>query len=252
MSQTSSLESGAKPMRGRSDLSQMSGVCLTELMVGLAAGAIVLAAALDTFNIVHRQVAEQQRSLAHQQDLRLGLEVFEQEARLAVAESIATATREEFLFLANINAQRTTTTSGVVPGQSVVAVQDGGGWGEGKTVAVCGPQTCETNRLARAGQRYQLALAEPVESAFPTGASIEVKNRVFYYTRRDELGSLRLMRMVDGGASTLIGDLKAVRFSYRDDRGYATSVPSHVKRVVIEIESSRSEHKVVREVGLRS
>jgi hypothetical protein len=221
-------------------------------MIGLAAAAIVLAAALETFNVVHRQVTEQQLNVVHQQDLRLGLEVFEQEVRLAVAESIASATPEEFRFLANINAQRTTTTSAIVPGQSVVAVQDGGGWGEGKTVAVCGPHTCEAHRLSRAGQRHQLELAEPAESAFPAGASVEVRNHVFYYTRRDERGSLRLMRMVDGGASTLIPGLEVVRFSYRDDRGHLTSVPSQVKRVVVEIESNRSEHKVVREVGLRS
>jgi hypothetical protein len=252
MSQQRVIQSNAKRAKGRSGLSNTSGVCLAELMVGLAAGAIVLVATLDTFNVVHRQVVEQQSRLALQQDLRLGLEVFEQEARLAVAESIVTATPDEFLFLANINAQRTTTTSAVVPGQSVLAVHDGSGWGEGKTVAVCGPQTCEMHRLSRAGQRYQLVLAEPIGSAFQTGASVEVKNRVFYYTKRDERGSLRLMRMVDGGAGTLIGGLEGARFSYRDDRGYATSVPSQVKRVVLEIESSRSAHKVMWEVSLRS
>lgn len=228
------------------------GVTLIELMVCLATGAIVLAAVLDTLNIVQTHAARQQRTLVHQQDLRLGLEVFEQEVRLAVADSIVTASPDKFLFLANVNAQRTTTTSALVPGQSVIAVQDGSGWGEGKTVTLCGHQACEVHRLSRAGQRYQLSLAEPVGLALPAGASAEVSNRVLYYTKRDEKGALHVMRMVDGGANVLIGGLKEAYFSYRDKYGHATEVPSRVKRVVVEIEPSDSARRVVREVSLRS
>lgn len=212
----------------------------------------MLAAALDAFNVVQTRAATQYRTLAHQQDLRLGLEVFEQEVRLAAADSIVTAAPDEFLFLANINAQRTATTSAVVPGQSVLAVQDGSGWGEGKTVSLCGRQACEVHRLSRAGQRSQLTLAEPVGLTLPSGASVEVRNRVVYYTKRDEKGALRLMRMVDGGANALIGELEDVRFSYRDERGRVASLPSLVRRVIVEIEPSHSAHRVVREVSLRS
>ncbi|MBI3356644.1 MAG: hypothetical protein HY038_07745 [Nitrospirae bacterium] len=242
-------------MRGPRDVSpfsDMRGVCLTELMVSLATGAIVLAVTLDTVNVVQTRAAQQHRALAQQQDLRLGLEVFEQEARLAVTDSIVTATPDEFLFLANVGAQRTVTTAAVGPGQSVLAVQDGSGWGEGKTVVLCGQQACEAHRLSRAGQRYQLALAEPVGLSLPSGASVEVRNRVVYYTKRAEKRTLRLMRMVDGGANVLIGELKDVRFSYRDERGGLTHLPSQVKRVVVEIESSHSAHRIVREVSLRS
>jgi hypothetical protein len=252
MSQRCPVESHSKRMEAMSGLSGMSGVCLTELLVGLVAGVIVLASALETFNIVHHHVSKQQRDLAHQQDLRLGLEVFEQETRLATAEAIAISNPDAFQFLANINVQQTTTTAAVVQGQSILSVEDGSGWGEGKTVAVCGPRSCEQHRLARAGQRAFLTLAEPVESAFPSGASVEVRNRVLYYTRHDEPGLLRLMRMVDGGASTLVAELESARFAYRDNRGRATSEPSHVRRVVLEIESSRFSRTVVREVGLRS
>ena len=232
--------------------SNVRGVCLTELMVSLATGAIVMAAALDTFNIVQKHAAKQHRVLAHQQDLRLGLEVFEQEVRLAVADSIVTAAPQEFVFFTNVSAQRTVTTGTVVPGQAVLPVQDGSGWGEGKTVFICGQQACEAHRLSRAGQRSQLMLVEPVGLTLPVGASVEVRNRVAYYTKRDEQGALRLMRMVDGGASTLIGELEDVHFSYRDERGRLTQLPSQVRRVVVEIESNRFARKVVREVSLRS
>lgn len=232
--------------------SSLSGVCLTEVMIGLAAGTIVLAATLGTFNAVHHHVIDRQRVLAYQQDVRLGLEVFEQEVRLAEAETIAAAAPDEFQFSANLHAQRTVTIGAVAPGQTVLTVQDGSDWGAGKTVLLCGQHGCETHRLARAGQRDQLVLEEPAGSMFPSGASLEVRNRVRYYTRREEPGTVRLMRMVDGGASTLIGGMGDICFSYRDSRGHATSVPEQVKRVVVEIESERPARRALREVSLRS
>ena len=228
------------------------GVCLTELMVSLTAGVIVLAAALNAFNVAQAHASKQQKDLRHQQDLRLGLEVFEQEARLAVAESIVSTTSDAFRFHANINAHRTMTTGPVMPGQSVIPVQDGRGWSEGKTVIICGQQACENHRLSRSGQHYQLTLTEPVASSFPAGAFVEVNNRVGYYTKRNENGTVNLMRMVDGGANTLIGDLDDLHFSYWDEHGHVTQQPSLVKRVVLEIKSNHSLHRTMREVSLRS
>ncbi|MBS0181834.1 MAG: hypothetical protein JSS39_05480 [Nitrospira sp.] len=228
------------------------GVCLTELMVSLTAGAIVLAAALNALNVAQAHVSKQHSDLRHQQDLRLGLEVFEQEVRLAAADSILSATPDEFQFHANISAHRTMTTGPVVPGQSVIAVQDGSGWSEGKIVIICGHQVCEAHRLSRSGQHYQLTLTEPVTLSFPAGSSVEVSNRVVYYTKRDENGTAKLMRMVDGGASILIGDLDNLHFTYWDERGRVAQQPSLVKRVVLEIESNHSLHRMMREVSLRS
>jgi hypothetical protein len=230
----------------------ISGVCLTEVMIGLVAGTIVLAATLGTFNTIHHHVIDRQRAVAYQQDLRLGLEVFEQEVRLAEAETITAAAADRFEFSANLSDQRTSTTGAVAPGQTVLTVQDGSGWREGKAVVLCGLHRCETHHLARAGQRSQLVLAEPAGSAFPIGASIEVRNRVRYYIKRDESGSARLMRMVDGGASTLIGEIEDIGFSYRGSSGLVTSVPSQIKRVVVEIQSERPARKAFREVSLRS
>ncbi len=252
MSQPNSVMRAVKSIHEVSRLPLMSGVCLTEVMIGLAAGTIVLAATLGTFNTIHHHVIDGQRVLVYQQDLRLGLEVFEQEVYLAEAETIMSATSDEFRFSANLNALRTSTTGTVAPGQTVLTVQDGSGWGSGKTVLLCGPRGCETHRLARAGQREQLVLGEPVGSMFPIGASLEVRNHVRYYTRRDESGTIRLMRMVDGGASTLIGGIGDIRFSYRDSGGRATSVPAQVKRVVVEIKSERPARRAVREVSLRA
>jgi hypothetical protein len=228
------------------------GVCLTEVMISLTVGVIVLAAALNALNVAQAHVGKQQNDLRHQQDLRVGLEVFEQEVRLAVADSIVSATPEEFRFHANISAHRTVTTGSVVPGQSVIAVQDGSGWSEGKTVIICVHQVCEAHRLSRSGQQHQLTLAEPFALSFPSGASVEVNNQVLYYAKRDENGTVKLMRMVDGGANVLIGDLEDLHFSYWDEHGHVTQQASLVKRVVLEIKSNHYSHRMVREVTLRS
>lgn len=233
-------------------LDDMRGVCLAELMVSLAIGALVLAVSLETLNRLQSHAAQQHRALAQQQDLRVGLEVFEQEARLATPDSITTASPDEFQFLANVNGQQTSTTSAVAAGESVIPVRDGSGWGEGKTVRLCSPQVCETHRLARTGQRTQLTLSEPVGQTIAAGAAVEVRNRVAYYTKPEEDGAIKLMRMVDGGANTLTGDLELVRFSYWDERGRATLVPAQIKGVVVEITRRHERQKVAKEVSLRS
>jgi hypothetical protein len=252
MNQKDLIRSDRRSRHSISLLFDKRGVCLTELMVSLTAGVIVLAAALNAFNVAQVHASKQQKNLRHQQDLRLGLEVFEQEVRLAVAESIVSMAPDAFRFYANISDDRTITTGPVVLGQSVITVQDGRGWSEGKTVIICGRQACETNRLSRSGQRYQLTLTEPVASSFSAGVSVEVNNRVGYYTKRNENGTVNLMRMVDGGATTLIGDLEDLHFSYWDEHGHVTQQPSLVKRVVLEIESNHSLHRMMREVSLRS
>lgn len=233
-------------------LSNSDGVCLSELMISLAIGAAVLATALSTLNIVQTHAGKHHRTLNHQQDLRVGLEVFEQEVRLATADRIAVAASKEFLFHANLADYRTITTAEVSPGSSVLPVLDGRGWGEGKTISVCGQHVCESHRLARSGQRNQLTLAEPVGTSFPEGAVLQVINRVKYYVKRNQSGTSNLMRMVDGGASVLIGELGDLELSYWNDMGQETTQPSQVRRVVLEIHSSHPLHRMVREVSIRS
>ncbi|MDF0677143.1 MAG: hypothetical protein P0120_22815 [Nitrospira sp.] len=252
MNQREIAKSHEQCRRSINEMFDQRGVCLAEVMVSLTVGAIVLAAALNALNVAQSHAGKQHNDLRHQQDLRLGLEVFEQEVRLAVADSIVSATPNELRFHANISAQRTVTTGAVAPGQSVIAVQDGSGWSEGKTVIICGHQACEAHQLSRSGQRYQLTVTEPVALSFPAGASVEVSNRVAYYTKREDAGTMKLMRMVDGGANTLIEGLEALHFSYWDEHGHATQQPSLVRRVVLEIESNHSLHRMMREVCLRS
>jgi len=101
-------------------------------------------------------------------------------------------------------------------------------------------------------ERNQLTLLEPIEATFPAGTAVEVRNRVVYYAKRDENGTTQLMRMVDGGASVMIGRLLDFRLSYWDDRGKRTSTIPHVKRVVIEIHSEQPRGAMLRDVTIQS
>lgn len=74
------------------------------------------------------------------------------------------------------------------------------------------------------GQRSQLLLSGSVGGTYPAGASVEVRNRVTYYTRVDDRDRTQLMRQIDGGAGALIGDLQSVRLSYWDEWGRLAQV----------------------------
>lgn len=228
------------------------GVCLSELMVALAIGTLVLAGSLEAFNIVQAQAVRQQRIMAAQQEMRVGLEVFEQEVRMASSSTIVVATSDRFEFSANIHGLRTVTTAPVAAGQTVLPVQNGSGWDAGKTVVLCGMSGCESHRLESPGQRSQLLLSGPVGKAYTSGASVEVRNRVVYYTRLDDRDRTQLMRQIDGGAGVLIGDLQSVRLSYWDEWGKAGAGIGRILRIAVELLSVAGYAKVVRDVTVRS
>ncbi|HMS84367.1 MAG TPA: prepilin-type N-terminal cleavage/methylation domain-containing protein [Nitrospira sp.] len=252
MNRKSPMQNPIRRTSARSRVSGQSGLTLIELMLSLVIGAVVLATTFNIFTVVKTHADKHFTAVRQQQDMRLGLEVFDQEVRLATAESIEVAAPNQILFHANLGAFRTKTTSALLPGQSVIAVQDGSGWSVGKTIVVCSAIVCESHRLARAGQRNQLTLVEPIESTFSAGASVEVRNRVVYYAKRDENGATQFMRMVDGGASVMIGRLQAFQFSYWDEMGKRTSAMSRVKRVVLEIVADQPRRTMLRDVSLQS
>jgi prepilin-type N-terminal cleavage/methylation domain-containing protein len=252
MSRSQSIPSPTQQQPALEVVPGQFGFTLIELMLSLAIGVAVLAATLNVFTMAKTHADKHFTAVRQQQDMRLGLEVFEQEVRLATADSIQTADPDRILFHANLGALRTNTTGTLLPGQSVIAVQDGSGWAVGKTVTICSSMNCESHQLARAGQRNQLTVVEPLASSFSAGASVEVRNRVVYYAKRDENGTSQLMRMVDGGASVMIGRLHDLRLSYWDEMGKQTDTISDVKRVVLEIHSNQSRGVMLRDVTIQS
>lgn len=233
-------------------LVQQSGMCLSELMVAMAIGTLVLAGSLEALNLTQSRAVRQQRTMTMQQEVRLGLEVFEQEVRMASSATIVTAMPDRLEFLANVHALRTVTTGGVSAGQTVLPVQNGSGWEAGKPVVLCGLSGCESHRLGSPGQRSQLQLSSPVRGSYPAGASIEVQNRVTYYTRMNDGDRMQLMRQIDGGAGALIDNLQSVRFSYWDEWGRTAAEIGRITRVVLDLLPVGGESTTVREVSVRS
>ncbi|NWF72609.1 MAG: hypothetical protein HXY51_06120 [Nitrospirae bacterium] len=225
---------------------------MTELMFAMAAGMIVLGATLHSLSYFQQQFMRQQYESAQQQDLRLGLEVLEQELKLARSGSLTTAASDAVEFSANLQGLSTTVTAGASIGQTALSVEDGRGWDDRKTIVACWIERCETLTLARDGQRYQLTVTQPLTGAIPTGAFVFLLNRVRYYSRRDDQGVLRLLRQVDGGASVLVRDIREARFSYWDEYGQAVTQPALVRLVVVEVMLPDRGIRAVREISLRT
>ncbi len=229
-----------------------AGTSLTELMLAIAAGLVVLGATLQTLSYFQQQFMRQQREVAQQQDLRIGLEVLEQELRLAGSNSLTMAAADSVEFSANLQGLSTTVTAAAAIGQTALSVEDGRGWDDRKTIVACWVERCETLALVHDGQRHLLTVAQPLARAIPSGASVTLQNRVRYYSRRDDQGVLRLLRQVDGGASVLVGDIREARFSYWDENGQAVAQPALVRLVVVEVMMSDQGIRAIREISLRT
>jgi len=228
------------------------GTTLIELLIATAVGFIILSASWQTLSFLHRQFSLQQASLSRQQDLRLGLEVLEQEIHQAEAEFVSLMGSEEIEFGANANSLVTTISAPAAPGATSIRVDDGRGWTERKTIVVSWNDQSEVMTLARDGQRTLLTLAQPVGTSIPTGASVSVRNRIRYYSKYDDQGNKRLLRMVDGGASVLVGDVQAAKFSYWDEDGRTVTQARRLKRVVVEVILRGMGIRAVREISLKS
>lgn len=228
------------------------GTSLTELMFAMAVGLVVLGATLQALSYFQQQFMKQQHEVAQQQDLRLGLEVLEQELRLAGSGSLTTAASDSVEFSANLQGLLTTVTAAAAIGQTALPVEDGRGWDNGKAVVVCWMDRCETLALARDGQRRLLTVTQPLTRAIPSGAAVFLLNRVRYYSRPDDQGVLRLLRQFDGGASVLVRDIREARFSYWDENGQPVTEPALVRLVVVEVKMSEQGLRAVREISLRT
>jgi hypothetical protein len=225
---------------------------LIELMFAMATGLVIFGATLQALSYFQLQFMRQQHEVAQQQDLRLGLEVLEQELRLAGSGSLITATSNSVEFSVNLQGLSTMVTAAAAIGQTALSVEDGRGWDDRKTIVACWAERCETLALAREGQRRTLTVVQPLIREIPSGTFVSLLNRVRYYSRRDDQGVLRLLRQVDGGASVLVGDIREARFSYWDKNGLAVTELAQISLVVVEVMLSDRGIPAVRAMSLRT
>jgi len=233
------------------------GTCLAEVLIALAAGAVVLSATLQSLSHFEKQLSAQHRTVAQTQDVRIGLTIVADELRLAGTASpptgapVLAAGRQDIAFVANLGGLVTTLTESVPAGRQELPVVNGTDWPKGKRVIVCDREHCVESRLARDGRRRVLNLTEPLGRDATVGSDVRVVNQVRYYLGADRTGKTSVMRDVDGGANPLIGNVERFEFTYFDRDGRPTHDPLRVTRVRIEAAVGESRTTTVRDVGLR-
>ena len=233
-------------------LESRSGFSLIEVVAAMAAGLVILGAGLQSVVYFQREFARRHGHIVQQQDVRLGLDLFEQELRLAASGSLQVVASDVIEFTANINDLSTKVTAPLETGQTTAAVEDGRGWPDGKVIRMCWNDQCQDFTLARPGQRYQLTFVEPSRQAIPTGASAMVMNRVRYYSRSDARGVLRWLRQIDGGASVIASNIAAFTVRYFDAQGRPVTRPEAVRRIQAEIYFPGRTVAESREITLRT
>lgn len=241
----------------RPPIGNCRGVCLAEVMIALAAGAVVLAATLQSLDHFERRLSKQHVAAAQAQDLRIGLKIVEDELRLAGTGSrepdapLRVAGRQEIEFLANLNGLVTVLAVPVSSVQQELPVLNGTGWPKGKRVVVCDREHCAEGRLARDGRKGTLSVMEPLGRDFAAGSEVRVANQVRYYLKTDREGTTNVMRDVDGGANPLIERVERFQLRYFDRGGTLTTDPLCVVLVRIEAAVGDGRNAVVRDVGVR-
>ncbi len=244
--------SGLSP-RARSN---EAGICLLEVMIALAAGAVVLSATIQTLHHFDERLRAQHRTIARQQDLRLGLAILESEVRLAGTGSLPSgngllkAERQEVEFTANLEGLATALRGQASPGERELRVENGADWRSGKRIVLCAEERCAEGRLA-AGRRDALILDRPVEQSFPAASPVVLCNQVRYYLGRDQWGHPSLMREVDRGANTLIGGVTSFQLAYLDGEGRPTADVARITRVRVQV-AVEGDRPVTKEIGLRA
>jgi hypothetical protein len=226
-------------------------------MIALAAGAVVLAATLQSLDHFQHRLSKQHATASQEQDLRIGLKVLEDEllaAGTGVSPSgapLSLTGRQDIEFAANLGGLVTRLTEAASSAQQELPVENGTGWSKGKLILVCDRERCAEGRLARDGRARTLSMMGPLGQDFEAGSEVRVVNRVRYYVKEDGNGAARVMREVDGGTNPLIGEVARFQLGYFNRDGVPTTDPSRVTRVRVEAAVGEGRTPVVRDIGFR-
>ena len=235
-----------------------AGVSLIELLMALAISSVAISASIHMFSTYGLRLTSQHSTIVSNQELRLGLDVLSSEVRLAGAgllggESPFLKTgSDEVEFYANLSGAATTVTQAVDIGRRDLPVVDGGGWPKGKQVVLCTAVHCAWNRLAADGRKQSLTFTTPTGEPLPMGTALFLLNRVRYYLKRQDDGTLRLMRDVDGGASTLLAAVRTFTLQYLNKEGQVTTDSREVVRIRVTIQMGQANWGISRDIAIRS
>ena len=136
-------------------------------------------------------------------------------------------------------------------GRQDLPVEDGADWPKGKQVLLCTAVHCAWNRLAADGRKQTLMLMTPTLEQYPMKSAVFLLNRVRYYVKRHDDGTMRLMREVDGVASTMLSDVRGVQLQYFNGRGGMETDARDVVRVRVTIQVGRQGSTLSRDIAIR-
>ena len=234
-----------------------AGVSLIELLIALTISSVAISGAIQIFSAYGLRFASQHFTMVSNQELRIGLDVLCSEIRLAGAGLLSgdspflKAESDEIEFFANLSGSATILTRLTETGQQELPVEEGAGWPKGKQLLICTAAPCAWNRLAADGRKQALALTTPTAEQLPIHSAVFVLNRVRYYLKRYEDGTQRLMREVDGGASTLLADVGEFQLHYLNKEGRVTTYLREVVRVRVTIWVRQERSILVRDIAIR-
>ncbi|MGZ8383860.1 MAG: PilW family protein [Nitrospira sp.] len=235
-----------------------AGASLIELLIALTISSVAISAAIHMFSAYGLRFTSQHSVMVSNQELRLGLDVLCSEVRLAGPGLLGgdspflKAEPDEIEFFANLSGSVTTLTQAAEMGRQDLPVEEGAGWPKGKQLLLCTAVHCVWNRLAADGRKQVLTLATPTAELLPTRTAVILLNRVRYYLKRDDDGTLRLMREVDGGASTLLADVGKFKLHYLNREGRLTTDVREVARVRVTIWVGQERTSLMRDVAIRT
>ncbi|HAP40199.1 MAG TPA: hypothetical protein DCQ94_10625 [Nitrospira sp.] len=235
-----------------------AGVSLLELLIALAISSVGISAAIQAFAAYGLRLGQQHVAMIGNQELRLGMDVLCSELRLATGGLLGggapflKAEANEAEFFANLSSSATTLTQSAVPGLQDLQVDDGTDWPRGKQVVLCSATRCMWNQLAVDGRKHTLTLATPPTEQFQIRSAVFLLNRVRYYVKPQGEGTLRLMREVDGGVSTLLSDVRRFQLRYFNRLGNVTDDAREVVRVQVRIEVGTQGLVLSRDIAIRT
>ncbi len=234
----------------------MAGMCLTEIVIAMAAGLVVMTAVLETIQWCDWMFRAHRDMTAHQQELRVAPDLLNSELKTAASSKLSQSPVQEstpvsLAFDANLAGLMTKLTRPVGPGDVELPVEDAGDWPSGKRLVVCQEDRCAEGRLARQGTKRLVVLAAPLGKGFAEGSTLFVLNRVRYYRVRDQGNKVRVMRAVDGGAGTLVEGLVRFEFSHWTRDGRPTTVPGQVARVRVQMTLTERSQPIEQDFGVR-
>ena len=146
----------------------------------------------------------------------------------------------------------TTLTQVATMGQQELSVEAGVDWSKGKQVLLCTAAHCVWNRLAADGRQQALPVVTPIAEQLPVRSAVFLLNRVRYYVKRQADDSIRVMREVDGGASTLLADVESFQLQYLGNDGRETNDRREVVRVRVTIEMDQKSSRLMRDIAIRT